>query len=63
MNTPLTEKLGAAARIIESDSDALLKRWKMMLLNKSIAAKDILGELIDSGMDEGPGEGHPVHAA
>jgi hypothetical protein len=59
----LTEKLGAAARIIESDSDALLKRWKMMLLNKSSAAKDILGELIDSGMDEGPGEGHPVHAA
>ena len=59
----LTEKLGAAARIIESDSGALLKRWKMMLLNKSSAAKDILGELIDSGMDEGPGEGHPVHAA
>jgi hypothetical protein len=59
----LTEKLGAAARIIESDSDALLKRWKMMLLNKSSAAKDILGELIDSGMDEGSGEGHPVHAS
>jgi len=58
----LTEKLGAAARIIESDSEALLKRWKMILLNKSSAAKDILGELIASGMDEGPGEGHPVHA-
>ena len=58
----LIEKLGAAARIIESDSEALLKRWKMNLLNKSSAAKDILGELIASGMDEGPGEGHPVHA-
>ncbi|MEA3290812.1 MAG: ISKra4 family transposase [Pseudomonadota bacterium] len=58
----LTEKLGAAARIIESDSEALLQRWKMILLNKSSAAKDILGELIASGMDEGPGEGHPVHA-
>ncbi|MCP3869818.1 MAG: hypothetical protein GY703_17335 [Gammaproteobacteria bacterium] len=59
----LTEKLGAAARIIESESDALQKRWKMLLLNKSSAAKDILGELIDSGRDEGPGEGHLVHAA
>ncbi len=59
----VTEKLGAAARIIESDSDALLKRWKLLLLKKSSAAKHILGELIDSGMDEGPGEGHPVHAA
>ena len=59
----VTEKLGAAARIIESDSDALLKRWKMRLLNRSSAAKGILRELIASGMDEGPGEGHPVHAA
>jgi hypothetical protein len=58
----VTEKLGAAARIIEPDSDALLTRWKMNLLNKSSAAKDILGELIASGRDEGPGEGHPVHA-
>ena len=59
----LTEKLGAASRILASDSQALLKRWKMMLLNRSSAAKQILGELIASGMDEGPGEGHPVHAA
>jgi len=27
------------------------------------AAKDILKELVASGMDEGPGEDHPVHAA
>ena len=59
----LTEKLGAAARIIESEPAARLKQWKMLLLNRSGAAKEILGELIASGMDEGPGEGHPVHAA
>ena len=57
----LTEKLGAAARIIDSDPDALLKQWKMLLLNRSGAAEEILEELIASGMDEGPGEGHPVH--
>jgi hypothetical protein len=59
----LTEKLGAAARIIEFDSKALLQRWKKRLISRSGAAKAILGELITSGMDEGPGEGHPVHAA
>ncbi len=58
-----TEKLGASARIIDSDPDALLKQWKMLLLNRSGAAKKILEKLIASGMDEGPGEGHPVHAA
>ena len=59
----LTEKLGAAARIIESDSAALLQRWKMRLINRSEAATQILQELIDSGLDEGAGDGHPVHAA
>jgi len=59
----LTEKLGAAARIIEPDSAALLQRWKMRLINRSEAATQILEELIDSGLDEGPGDGHPVHAA
>ena len=60
----LTEKLGSAARVIDkSKAGALLAGWKMALLNRSGAAKDILGELIASGMDEGPGEGHPVHAA
>ena len=60
----LTAKLGAAARVIdESEAGALLRGWKMALLNRSTAAKDIPGELIDSGMDEGPSEGHPVHAA
>ena len=59
----LTEKLGVAARIIEYDSDALVQRWKKKLINRSSAPKHILRELIASGMDEGPGEGHPVHAA
>jgi hypothetical protein len=59
----LTEKLGAAARIIQPESDALVKRWKLRLINRSSAPKEILEELIASGMDEGPGDSHPVHAA
>jgi len=59
----LTEKLGAAARIIEPDAGALLPRWKMRLINRSGAAKEILEEPIGSGLDEGPGDSHPVHAA
>jgi len=60
----LTEKLGFAARVIDkSKAGALLAGWKMALLKRRGAAKDILGELIASGMDEGPGERHPVHAA
>jgi hypothetical protein len=57
----LTEKLAPAARII--DSTALLKRWKKRLIIRDGAAKQILRELIASGQDEGPGEGHSVHAA
>lgn len=62
----LTEKLGAAARAIETDSkaaDERVSRWKMTLLNRASAAADILEELIQSGRDEGVGENHPVHAA
>ena len=60
----VTEKLGAAARVIAaSDSGGTLSRWKMALLNRETAATDILVELDDSGMDEGVGEDHPVHAA
>jgi len=61
----LMEKLGAAARGID-DSQAAgerLRLWKMSLLNRASAATDILKELIASGMDEGIGEDHPVHAA
>ena len=62
----LTEKLGAAAQAMDSDSkaaDEKLTRWKMTLLNRASAAIDILVELMESGLDEGVGENHPVHAA
>jgi len=62
----LTEKLGAAAHAMDSDSkvaDEKLTRWKMTLLNRASAAIDILVELMESGLDEGVGENHPVHAA
>jgi hypothetical protein len=62
----LTEKLGVAAQAMDSDSKAAserLARWKMTLLNRASAAIDILVELMESGLDEGAGEDHPVHAA
>jgi len=62
----LTEKLGAAARIIEGPAGAggaKLTQWKLALLNRESAASRIHKELVVSGMDEGPGEAHPVHAA
>ncbi len=62
----LTEKLGAAAQAMDSDSkaaDEKLTRWKMTLLNRASAAIDILVELMESGLDEGVGDNHPVHAA
>jgi hypothetical protein len=61
----LMEKLGAAARVIVDSTAAgeRLRLWKMSLLNRASAATDILKELIASGMDEGIGEDHPVHAA
>jgi hypothetical protein len=62
----LTEKLGVAAQAMDSDSKAAgerLTRWKMTLLNRATAAIDILVELMESGLDEGVGENHPVHAA
>jgi len=62
----LTEKLAAAAHTIASDSKVAgekLSRWKIVLLKRSCAATDILQELVRSGLDEGVGENHPVHAA
>ena len=46
----LTEKLGAAAMVIggSASSAATLSRWKMSLLNRQGAAKEIFEELIDS---------------
>jgi hypothetical protein len=59
------EKFGAAARVFDGPSQATkrLTRWKLALLNRATAATDILAELVASGLDEGPGEDHPVHAA
>ena len=61
----LKEKLGAAAKAIDGPEGAgdRLNRWKMTLLNRAGAATEILAELVASGMDEGVGEDHPVHAA
>lgn len=61
----LLGKLGAAAQVIDGPAAAgdKLRRWKLALLNRGSAAQDILGELIASGLDEGVGEDHPVHAA
>ena len=59
------EKLGAAARVLDGpqQADARVTRWRLGLLNRRTAATDILQELVASGVDEGPGEDHPVHAA
>lgn len=61
----LMEKLGAAARVIDDSKAAgeRLRRWKMSLLNRASAATGILEELTASGLDEGVGQDHPVHAA
>jgi len=62
----LTEKLGAAARVLQDSTAAAgerLRHWKRALLQRGSAATDILRELIASGRDEGVGTDHPVHEA
>ena len=64
----LVEKLAPAARRLEgleasTARTATLQGWKAALLKRAGAAQDILAELIASGLDEGVGEDHPVHAA
>lgn len=62
----LTEKLGAAARVIDGGAaaGARLGRWKLRLLNRNSAATEILEELLATGKDrEFIGEEQPVHAA
>ena len=62
----LTEKLGAAAQVVEDSAAAAGERlggWKKALLHRSRAPTDILQELIASGRDEGVGTDHPVHEA
>lgn len=60
------EKLGKAARVIhgEQHSHSVVTRWKMLLLNDSEAASQILAELLASGRrDVRVGEARPVHEA
>ena len=62
----LTEKLGAAAHVLDGSPAASGERlggWKKALLNRSSAATGILKELNASGQDEGVGTDHPVHEA
>src|SRR5437870_13424770 len=62
----LTEKLAAAAHVLEDSPAAAGERlggWKKTLLHRSSAAAGILQELIASGRDEGVGTDHPVHGA
>ena len=60
------EKLGKAARVLygEQRSDSVVARWKMLLLNDSEAASQILEELVASGHRESRvGDTRPVHEA
>lgn len=63
----LEEKLAKAARVIEGNEQerkALLRRWRLDLLNHSNAAERILTALKDSGREEVRiGEEQPVHDA
>lgn len=62
----LTEKLGAAARVIDGPALAgeKLNRWKLALLNRKGAAKDIYEELVNSDMEDAAvGDDRPVYAA
>jgi len=59
------EKLSPAAKALFGDeADKNLKRWKLRLINSSHAAKSILRELEDSGLEHVAVDSEqPVHAA
>lgn len=59
------EKLGSAARVLfGSRADAEFSRWRLMLLNQSTAAAQILADLRASGREWACiGGAHPVHDA
>jgi hypothetical protein len=60
------EKLGKAARVLygEQRSDSVVTGWKMLLLNNSAAADQILDELLASGRREDrAGDARPIHEA
>lgn len=61
------EKLGAAARLVtrnEDEATALVRRWRLRLLNSPRASARLLGELRRSGQEWcRVGDSHPVHDA
>ncbi len=59
------EKLSPAAKVLfRGDADHNLKRWKLRLINSDRAAKAILRELVDSGLEGIQVDGEePVHSA
>jgi hypothetical protein len=60
------EKLGKAASVIygADDADAVLRRWRFLLLNRTIAVRTILDLLIISGCKHTRRDGErPVHEA
>ena len=62
----LAEKLSAAAKLIHGDDDApaVMKRWKLRLLNCNAAAAEILDQLHASGRENvRVGKNRPVHDA
>ncbi|MFH1919573.1 MAG: ISKra4 family transposase [Planctomycetota bacterium] len=62
----LLEKLEKAALVIygKKESRAVMKRWRLRLLNSERAASKILDALHDSGCEwVGVGDSHPVHDA
>ena len=62
----LLEKLEKAAQVIygKEESRAIMKRWRLRLLNSETAASKILRTLKDSGCEwTGVGDSHPVHEA
>ena len=63
----LLEKLGHAAGVLQEDAEAcsaLLRRWRLRLLNASSAATEILAELQGSGREQQQvGKSRPVHEA
>ena len=60
------EKLGKAARVIHGadEADDVLRRWRLLLLNRADAAQTILDLLIISGCEHAKRDGErPVHEA
>ena len=60
----VVQKLSAAAKVIATDAEKLVARWKLALLNRVSAPEEILAELRASGAEDiAVGAGEPVHEA